>query len=58
MLLPLAEKMRATQLPGPDYLAEFQETLEGILEMPGDDCVQTLAGEGQSYQEAHARVQR
>lgn len=58
MLLPLAEKMRAAQLPGTDYLAEFQETLEGILEMPTDDCVKTLAGEGNSYQKARARVQR
>lgn len=58
MLRPLAEKMRAAQLPGTDYLAEFQETLEGILEMPTDDCVKTLAGEGKSYQEARARVQR
>lgn len=44
--------------PWEDYLVEFQETLEGILEMPTDDCVKTLAGEGNSYQEARARVQR
>ena len=58
MLLPLAEKMKAAQLPGTPYLAEFQETLDGILEMPTDDCVKTLAGEGKSYQEARARAQR
>ena len=57
MLLPLAEKMKAAQLPGTLYLAEFQETLEGILEMPTDDCVKTLAKEGKSYQEARARAQ-
>jgi len=58
MLLPLTEKMRAAQLPGMPYLEEFQETIEGILEMPADDCVKTLAGEGKSYQEARARAQR
>jgi hypothetical protein len=50
--------MRAAQLPGMPYLEEFQETIEGILEMPADDCVKTLAGEGKSYQEARARAQR
>ena len=58
MLRPLVEKMRAAQLPGLQPLAEFQETLEGVLEMPTDDCVKTLAGEGKSYQETRARVQR
>ena len=51
-------KMKAAELPGTQSLAEFQETLEGILEMPTDDCVKTLAGEGKSYQEARARAQR
>jgi hypothetical protein len=58
MLWPLVEKMRAAQLPGLQPLAEFQETLEGVLEMPTDDCVKTLAGEGKSYHETRARVQR
>jgi hypothetical protein len=58
LLRPLAEKMKAAELPGTQSLAEFQETLEGILEMPTDDCVKTLAGEGKSYQEARARAQR
>jgi len=58
MLLPLAEKMRAAQLPGAQSLAEFQGTIEGILEMPADDCVKTLAGEGKSYQEVRVRVHR
>jgi len=58
MLLPLVAQVRAAWLPGAEALAEFQETIEGILEMPTDDCVKTLAGEGKSYQEARARAQR
>jgi hypothetical protein len=29
LLLPMAEKMKVAQLPGIQYLAEFQETLDG-----------------------------
>ena len=58
MLLPLTEKVRAAQLPGMGYLTEVQETIDGILHMPTDDCVKTLAGEGKSYQEARAHVHR
>ena len=58
LLLPLLEKMRAAQLPGIEFLEEFRDTLEGILDMPTDDCVKTLAGEGESYQEARSRMQR
>ncbi len=58
LLLPLLEKMRAAQLPGVEFLEEFRDTLEGILDMPTDDCVKTLAGEGKSYQEARSRMQR
>jgi hypothetical protein len=54
MLLPLVEKMRAAQLPGIQPLAEFQETLDGVLEMPTDDRVKTLAGEGKTYDVAEA----
>ena len=58
MLRPLLERVKAAQLPGVEGLVEFQETIDGILEMPTDDCVKTLAGEGKSYQEARARMQR
>lgn len=58
MLRPLLERMKAAQLPGVEGLVEFQETIDAILEMPADDCVKTLAGEGKSYQEARARMQR
>jgi hypothetical protein len=58
VLLPLLEKMRAAQLPGVEFLEEFRDTLDGILEMPTDDCVKTLAGEGKSYHETRSRMQR
>ncbi len=58
MLRPLLERVKAAQLPGVESLVEFQETIAGILEMPTDDCVKTLAGEGKSYQEARVRAQR
>jgi len=58
MLLPLVAKVRAARLPGAQGLAEFQETIEGILVMPTDDCVKTLAGEGKSYQDARSRAPR
>jgi hypothetical protein len=32
--------------------------VEGVLEMPPDDCVKTLAGEGTSYKEARTRAAR
>ncbi|MCL6447596.1 MAG: BREX system P-loop protein BrxC [Armatimonadetes bacterium] len=58
LIMPLINRMKATQLPGVEHLVEFQETIEGILEMPADDCVKTLAGEGKSYQEARARARQ
>ncbi len=58
ILLPLIAKVKTSRLPGIQYLEEFRDTLEGILEMPTDDCVKTLAGEGKSYQEARLRMQR
>jgi len=32
--------------------------VEGVLEMPPDDCVKTLAGEGKSYKDARTRAVR
>lgn len=58
LLLPLIAGMKAAQLPGVEHLVEFQETIEGILEMPADDCVKTLAGEGKSYREARTRARQ
>ncbi len=48
-LLSLVARMKALDLPGVDTMTEFLETVEGIIDMPADDCVKTLAGEGKSY---------
>jgi hypothetical protein len=37
---------------------EFLLWINGILEMPPDDCVKTLAGEGRAYKESRARIFR
>jgi hypothetical protein len=57
-LLPLNARADAAALPGRESLHEFLQTIEGVLEMPTDDCVKKLAGEGKSYQEARTRAQR
>lgn len=57
-LLPLVARMRALDLPSSESMAEYLQTVEGILDMPADDCVKTLAGEGKSYKEARARSAR
>jgi hypothetical protein len=58
ILLSLLAKMQGAHLPGTANLEEFQHTVEGILDMPNDDCVKTLAGEGKSYQEARTLTRR
>jgi hypothetical protein len=55
-LLPLLAILKAHHLPGAAYLEEHLQTLSGIADMPTDDCVRTLAGEGKSYQEARTRI--
>jgi hypothetical protein len=57
-LLPLLARMKALHLPGVDSVEEHLHTLEGILEMPADDCVKTLGGEGRSYKESRIRIMR
>jgi hypothetical protein len=57
-LLPLVARMKALELPGQETAAEFLQTIEGILGMPADDCVKTLAGEGSTYKEARTLVTR
>lgn len=57
-LLPLISRMRALGLPGVQGMEEFLEVVEGVLDMPTDDCVKTLAGEGKSYREARSRMVR
>jgi len=55
-ILPLVAKMGALNLPGTGSIKDHLQSVEGIIEMPADDCVKTLAGEGLSYQQARARV--
>ncbi|MBI4519050.1 MAG: BREX system P-loop protein BrxC [Deltaproteobacteria bacterium] len=57
-LLPLVARMQALHLPGADAVEEHLHTVEGILEMPADDCVKTLGGEGKSYKESRLRMKR
>ncbi len=58
ILLELIPKMKATDLPGTQFLEEFRQTVEGILNMPSDDCVKTLAEEGKSYKEGRDKVRK
>lgn len=57
-LLPLVSRMRVLGLPGLEAMEEFLEVAQGILEMPADDCVKTLAGEGAAYGDSRARLKR
>ncbi len=57
-LLPLVARMKALNLPGMEVMESHLQTVEGILEMPPDDCVKTLAGEGKSYKDTRARSLR
>jgi hypothetical protein len=56
--VPLVARMRALNLPGVEAAEEFLQWIRGILEMPPDDCVKTLAGEGRAYKESRARMSR
>lgn len=57
MLLPLKARMSALDLPGKDFVSEQLQRVEGILEMPADDIVKTLAGEGKDYLQSRNKVQ-
>ncbi|MDL1961435.1 MAG: BREX system P-loop protein BrxC [Deltaproteobacteria bacterium] len=57
-LLPLVARMKALNLPGTEFMENHLQTVEGILDMPPDDCVKTLAGEGKSYKNARSRALR
>lgn len=56
MILPLEAQMKALQLPGFENMENFLQILEGILNMSSDDCVKTLAGEGNSYKQTRTRA--
>jgi hypothetical protein len=55
-LLPLVARMKALNLPGAEIMEEFLKTMEGIIDLPADDCVKTLSGEGKSYRELRERM--
>ncbi len=48
-LIPLESRLSALKLPGADSVREQMQWAQGILEMPADDCVKTLAGDGKAY---------
>jgi len=58
IVFTVLERVRTNELPGLQFIREFQETVDGVVEMPTDDCVKTLAGEGASYKENRAKVLR
>jgi hypothetical protein len=50
-LLPLCARLQALHLAGADLVKQQLDWVDGIAEMPPDDCVKTLASEGKAYQE-------
>lgn len=50
-LVPLEARLTALKLPGAKAVREQLDWVNGILEMPADDCVKTLAGDGKAYLE-------
>jgi hypothetical protein len=55
-LIPLEARLSALKLPGADAVREQLQWAQGILEMPADDCVKTLAGDGKAYLEGRQRA--
>lgn len=58
LLLPLVARMRALHIPGTEVVEGHLQTVDGIIDMPADDSVRTLAGEGKSYKEARSHAAR
>lgn len=50
-LLPASARFNALGLPGADVVRNQLEWVQGILELPPDDCVRTLAQEGATYRQ-------
>ncbi len=57
-VVPLRAKMSALKLPGLEFLFDYQQTLDGLIESPADECVATLARIGPSLREGRDRVRR
>ena len=50
-LVPASARLNALNLPGADLVRNQLDWVEGIIELPPDDCVRTLAQEGATYRE-------
>jgi len=48
-LVPLEARLSALHIPGSKAVKEQLNWVDGILELPADDCVKTLAGDGKAY---------
>jgi len=56
-LLPLEALVRANRVPSVEtLLQEYHNSLDTILNSASDDCVNILAGEGASFQDARTQV--
>ena len=58
LLLPVIATVQANGIPGGDLLEEYRQTLAGVSSAASDDCVRTLAGEGNSLKETRNNVRR
>lgn len=57
-LVPLDARLTALKLPGAKAVREQLDWVNGILEMPADDCVKTLAGDGKAYLEGRQHASK
>jgi hypothetical protein len=57
-LVPLEARFTALKLPGATAVRDQLNWVTGILEMPADDCVKTLAGDGRAYLDGRQRVSK
>lgn len=55
-LLPVEATVRAHRIPVGAVLGEYHTTLETVLNSASDDCVNMLAGEGESFRELRKRA--
>jgi len=57
-LVPLDARLTALKLPGAKVVQEQLNWVNGILELPADDCVKTLAGDGKALLEGRQRTSK
>lgn len=56
LLIPVEATARANHLPITSFLEDYHQTLTGIQSAASDDCVRTLAGEGESLESSRNRL--